>query len=223
MHPSRGCASGKATLLHDDPSTLSGPGRSAIDGHGPADVLRDGTVPEPGPLPGEAAPPPFADGTFSKLHPSHVTVERIGNLIFAGVVGAGSLIPFGVFLVRDGPREMLPWLILCGGLLLAGVLAVMGWILPRKAYDATSYAISPYGAEIRRGIWWRHVIDVPRSRIQHTDVQQGPIARHFGLGKLIVYTAGTQHASVELDGLGHERALELRDFLLRGGDVDDAV
>ena len=169
------------------------------------------------------AEPAFADGAFQKLHPNIVTVERLGNLIFAGVVLAGSLVPFVVFFVADGPRAPRPWLILGAGVLLAGAIAILGLLLPRRAYEATRYAVSPYGLEIRRGIWWRHVVDVPRSRVQHTDVQQGPIARSFGLGKLVVYTAGTQHASVELTGLAHARALELRDYLLRGGGGDDAV
>ncbi len=102
------------------------------------------------------------------------------------------------------------------------MITVGGLLLPRKTWQNTTFAVSPLGLEIRRGIWWKHIIDVPRSRIQHTDVQQGPLARYYGLGKLIVYTAGTEHASVELDGLEHGQAIQMRDFLLRGGE-DDAV
>jgi membrane protein YdbS with pleckstrin-like domain len=52
------------------------------------------------------------------------------------------------------------------------------------------------GLEIRRGVFWRSVVNVPRSRVQHTDVSQGPLERSYGLGTLIVYTAGTDHAQV---------------------------
>ena len=45
--------------------------------------------------------------------------------------------------------------------------------------------------------------NVPRSRVQHTDVSQGPLERNHGLGTLVVYTAGTDHAKVELGGLDH--------------------
>ena len=65
---------------------------------------------------------------------------------------------------------------------------------------------------------WRQVTSVPRSRVQHIDVAQGPLIRRFELAQLIIHTAGTEHATVELNGLAHDVALRLRDFLIRGGD-----
>ena len=58
---------------------------------------------------------------------------------------------------------------------------------------------------------------MPRSRIQHTDVTQGPYERRFGLATLVVYTAGTENASIPIEGLGHETALAFRDALLARG------
>ena len=59
---------------------------------------------------------------------------------------------------------------------------------------------------------------MPRSRIQHTDVSQGPYQRRFGLATLVVYTAGTEHASIAIEGLRHETALAFRDALLARGE-----
>jgi membrane protein YdbS with pleckstrin-like domain len=69
---------------------------------------------------------------------------------------------------------------------------------------------------------WRRIINVPRSRVQHIDVSQGPLQRTYALGTLVIYTAGTDHAKVELRGLSHARALRIRDHLLPSGG-DDAV
>jgi len=63
---------------------------------------------------------------------------------------------------------------------------------------------------------------VPRSRIQHTDVSQGPLQRPFGLATLTVHTAGTQFAAVPLSGLAKEVAEAIRDQLI-GGVEDDGV
>ena len=71
--------------------------------------------------------------------------------------------------------------------------------------EGTHYFLDERGIEIRRGVWWRHVVHVPRSRVQHTDVNQGPIERTYGLAHLIIHTAGTISASVALEGL--ERAV----------------
>jgi membrane protein YdbS with pleckstrin-like domain len=71
-------------------------------------------------------------------------------------------------------------------------------------------------------VFWRTVVNVPRSRVQHTDVSQGPLERRFGLGALVVYTAGTDHARIDLGGLAYETAIALRDHLLPH-ERDDAV
>jgi uncharacterized protein len=81
-------------------------------------------------------------------------------------------------------------------------------------YRYMSYRVDEDGIEIRAGVIWRAVSNVPRSRVQHTDVAQGPLDRKYGLGKLIIYTAGTQHSRVELPGLEHQTALAIRDHLL---------
>jgi membrane protein YdbS with pleckstrin-like domain len=93
---------------------------------------------------------------------------------------------------------------------------------PVRAYAHTCYRVDEQGIEIRRGVYWRVVINVPKSRVQHIDVTQGPIDRRFGLGTLVVQTAGTDHATVPLDGLEHGRALAIREHLLPSG-AGDAV
>jgi membrane protein YdbS with pleckstrin-like domain len=80
----------------------------------------------------------------------------------------------------------------------------------------------PDGLRIRRGVWWQVETFVPRVRIQHTDVTQGPIARHFGMATLKVFTAGTQLAEIQVEGLPYVDALALRDLLL-GRDGHDAL
>ena len=45
------------------------------------------------------------------------------------------------------------------------------------------------------------------------DVAQGPIQRRYGLGTLVVHTAGVLSTAVSLPGLPHERALAMRDAI----------
>ena len=90
------------------------------------------------------------------------------------------------------------------------------------AYRFTSYVVDDAGLEIARGVYWRTVTNIPRSRIQHTDVSQGPLERRHGLGTLVVYTAGTQHSEVKLPGLEFATAQRIRAHLLPR-DEGDAV
>ena len=107
-------------------------------------------------------------------------------------------------------------------LLGTGLLAVWSQTWPALRYRHTAYSVSDDAIRIRSGVIWRAVHTVPRSRVQHTDVSQGPVQRAFDLATLTIYTAGTQYASVSLDGLTHPLALAVRDHLIVGGS-DDAV
>ena len=81
-------------------------------------------------------------------------------------------------------------------------------------YRYIRYRTDENGFTIRRGVLWRGVTSIPKARVQHTDVVQGPIQRRFGLARLVIHTAGTQDASVSLSGLSYEKALLIRDFLI---------
>ncbi len=98
-----------------------------------------------------------------------------------------------------------------GWLVFSGLLAWHAQAWPEIAYRHASYKVDGQGIEIRRGVFWRTIINIPRSRVQHTDVSQGPLERTHELGTLVVYTAGTDHARVDLPGLAHARALRIRD------------
>lgn len=95
----------------------------------------------------------------------------------------------------------------------AGLLTVWAMVWPSLRFRYTRYRIDDDGLTIRRGVVWRSETSIPASRIQHTDVLQGPLQRQFQLATLVVHTAGTQHAAVSLGGLAHQEALTLRDAL----------
>jgi membrane protein YdbS with pleckstrin-like domain len=64
---------------------------------------------------------------------------------------------------------------------------------------------------------------VPRSRVQHLDIERGPIERHFGLATLILHTAGTRRQAIRQSGLPDADAVALRDALVPASDRHDDV
>ncbi len=94
------------------------------------------------------------------------------------------------------------------------LLVWAGLIYPGFAYRHASWRLSELGLDIRRGVWWRHRIVVPRSRIQHSDIEQGPLQRGFGIATLIIHTAGTKNSSIRLEGLAVKTAETVRDTLV---------
>ncbi len=120
-----------------------------------------------------------------------------------------------------------------GLLVVAGLVIFQGWsiwyILPasvliflfvfaqtviRKAYAARKYAIRERDITFRKGwIWWSETA-VPFNRIQHCEIEQGPIEKIYGLATLEVYTAGKNSSDVSISGLEREVAERLKDFIL---------
>lgn len=161
--------------------------------------------------------PAAADGVSHQLDPRWIAYRR--RVAACGAAFAAAALAVAVaaaVLIAEIPALPLA----AGALLLLIASASVGLWWPTVAYRHSSYRLSTRGLEIRRGVLWRSVIDVPRSRIQHSDVSQGPFERLHGLGTLSVYTAGTSHALVRLHGLDHQRALSIRAHLLQADDED---
>ena len=92
-----------------------------------------------------------------------------------------------------------------------------GW----RVWGCTAWRLDDAGFTLRRGHLWRSETRVPQSRVQHLDLQRGPLQRHFGLSTLVIHTAGTRHSAVAVRGLDAGDAERLRDILARQVDDDD--
>lgn len=164
---------------------------------------------------------PVADHRYHALDPRWISLQRLTGWITAISVSLTLLVFIIVlFILRFDSL----WIVIAGS---AALLVISGliWLAlrwPVIRYEHTSYRISDDGIEIKRGVIWQSIINVPRTRVQHTDVSQGPLERSHGLGTLVMHTAGTSNAEVSLDGLDYARALRIRDHLLPK-DGRDAV
>ena len=103
--------------------------------------------------------------------------------------------------------------------LMLGVVAVPVALLlaypvlaaPGRHYRAWGYRIDAEELHIAKGVWTRTETVVPLARVQHIDVSQGPVERHFGVCRLVLHTAGTMHSRVVLPGLSRATAEGVRD------------
>ena len=169
---------------------------------------------------GAPAAPAIQLGVSRQLDPRVIDVDRlVGWITFASLCGPLLLVLLFILLSRGSPA----WVKAASTTGWVSLSALLIWFAqwwPPIAYRYASYTVDERGIEIRRGVVWRSVTNVPRTRVQHTDVSQGPIERSHGLGTLAIHTAGTEHALVSLDGLAYSDALALRDHLLPRGAVD---
>lgn len=102
-------------------------------------------------------------------------------------------------------------------------IAVVGYRWPVWEYPYCGWRLTDQTLDVWKGLLRRYEIRVPRTRVQYTDVIQGPVQRRFGLGSLQVHVAGTEDATITVPGLPHALALRLRDELLEDTHDGDAV
>lgn len=171
-------------------------------------------------FPPAAVPPPLpvCPPEFLPLDPRVIRLWRLQNAItFAVMLGLGLVgVVFVGFLTGGWVFVWPAW-----ALLAAALVTLWIWYPPR-AYRAWGYRIDGKVLEAREGVWFRSITLLPLSRLQHVDLHSGPIQRSLGLASLILHTAGTHHATIELPGLDANEAAQLRDQLIAVGG-DDAV
>ncbi len=138
---------------------------------------------------------------MTPLNPAYVTTTRISSalsllpfLIGAGVLESAQLLPSGIVIV--------PVLTL---------YVFFAFVVPARKYRHWGYDMGSDRLRIVRGYMFYHDTVVPFGRIQHIDVDQGPIDRRYDLATLTVHTAGNHNSTVALPGLLHADALAMRE------------
>jgi membrane protein YdbS with pleckstrin-like domain len=80
-------------------------------------------------------------------------------------------------------------------------------------YRNWGFEVQDDAVYIEHGVLVRVRKVVPFVRIQHIDSRRGPVERATGLATLVIYTAGSRGADVNIPGLTPDRADELREKL----------
>lgn len=141
------------------------------------------------------------DAPLTPLDPNYIKVMRIVGGLFATVllIGAG---------VLEFAQVLPPGLVIVP---LALLLFWFVWLVPQRRYNRWGYDAGDDRLRIERGYLFYSDTVVPYGRIQHIDVDQGPIERRYDLATLSAHTAGTHGSTIVLPGLKHADAIALRE------------
>lgn len=152
---------------------------------------------------------------FVKLHREYFTANLISNGIFWSIVIVGALLWFWLHNI-DYER----WIDNLGlGFIL--FLALLSFWLEYKGFQYKGYALRERDIVYKEGFIWRSLTSIPFNRIQHAEVQQGPIDRMFGLGRVNIYTAGGSSSDLTIPGLRPEEAESIKFFVLNKSARDE--
>ena len=137
-----------------------------------------------------------------RCHPDSVTISRITGFITDGVI----LLAAAAYLIM---AAIFGWTLIPGwitiGLLILG--AWFTWAVPSFTYKQFGFKVSEEELELRSGWIWLSDTLVPMTRVQHVELERGPLLRKYGLAKVKVVTAATTHV---IQALKLEEAEELK-------------
>jgi membrane protein YdbS with pleckstrin-like domain len=162
----------------------------------------------------DEAPARASEADWQRLDVRKIDLDREVGWVVTAVLSIACLTALGVASLSDDLPRWLWWTVafLWGPFTVA--IALLSYRWPPIEFRYSRYRIDEQLIEIERGVLFRESVAIPRSRVQHLDVSQGPMMRRHGLGQLAIYTAGTEYSQVTLAGLSYEIAQSLRDRLL---------
>ncbi len=141
------------------------------------------------------------DCELTKLHPNYKTMTRVEGLVVVVPLLIAALV---VEAFADFPP----------GITAIPLILLFVWLviyLPMRRYQTRGFEMSADRLRVVKGVLFHSDTVVPFSRVQHLDVEQGPLERVFGIARLILHTAGSHNASVTLPGLWHGDAVTMRE------------
>lgn len=162
---------------------------------------------------------PSIEVVDTPLSPRVVLLWRLGWLVATAIL----LVPVtALLLLWEADGDVLPALWVAAPLLLLGIGITSSIAIPNASYRRWRYAVTDDGVELRHGILVRRESSIPHFRVQHIDLEQGPLDRWRGIVKLKISTA-SPHTDAQLPGIEPERAEHLRARILDRAEADDGV
>ncbi|WP_405078693.1 PH domain-containing protein [Paenibacillus chitinolyticus] len=146
-----------------------------------------------------------------------VTVSKISSLLTNGILLLASLAYLAAAQSRD-------WFMLPGWIAAAASavsLVLFTFVIPQARYRLYAFEVTEEELEIRSGWIWITNILVPMVRVQHVELERGPLQRYYGLAELKIVTAATTH---RIRGLSEDDAAALKHrlgVLARAVDEDE--
>lgn len=150
-----------------------------------------------------------------RLDPRALPVMRINQSV---TVIVGPLLALGIgFVLERWLGFGMAWVYGAAIFLFITDLALT-FILPQIDYRNWYYEIREDEVDTLHGIWMKERRIVPMSRIQHVNVNQGPVQRRYGLATVEYSTAAGVSQIPQLD---IEKAAEVRDQIAALAKVHD--
>lgn len=80
-------------------------------------------------------------------------------------------------------------------------------------FKKRKYVVREKDISYKSGLLFKKTTTVPLNRIQHLEIDQGPVSRFFDLAVLSVFTAGNSSDDLKISGLKKDQAEKIKEFI----------
>ncbi len=140
---------------------------------------------------------------FEPVAPKYIWILRM-RFLYAPIV------PALIYVFADMYMSTF-WWITAG---YAAILVLL-WIVQTLGFKRKGYAVREHDVNYRTGWFFRSTTSIPFNRIQHCELDRGPLERLFDLSTLKIFTAGGSGSDISIPGLQPEVAQQLRSFIIK--------
>ena len=92
--------------------------------------------------------------------------------------------------------------------------------LAKRVAQSRGYVLRKKDIHYKSGVLWHKTRSLPFSRIQHMEIESGPLARHYDVTTLKFYTAGGGSADMQIPALDTTTAHNIRAYIIGKTDID---
>ncbi len=160
------------------------------------------------PMPADELPR-LADDAFVSVDPRYLQASLVGYLVTTLVVVVGT-----AAIATQAEQPVVP-LAIGGGIL---ALVLLGVCLRVLEVRRLGYQLREHDLSLRSGVITHRVESLPFTRVQHVNINRGPIERALGLATLEVSSAGP---NITIPGLTEAVAARIKLLVTERAGVDD--
>jgi uncharacterized protein len=148
------------------------------------------------------------NNSYKTMHPNllkSMLVKRIGFILVLAITG--SLVYYF--------QTKIQFSLLGLSLFYSGIfLLALALVFLAKAYfRRKKFKIAEKNISYQEGILYQKETLVPFARIQHIEIDEGPLERFFSIATLSIYTAGDSGRDLKISGLELMKAQEIKSFI----------
>lgn len=158
---------------------------------------------------------PTVEGvSFYPISHNYYRVDLYGTLILFGVllIILGCIYYFAELYANGLWSWLLPTIYLSA--------LIFTLFLVHKRYRMIGYALRERDIIFKSGIFWQKQTVLPFNRVQHVEIEEGPVERSFHLATLKIFTAGGESSDLSIPGLPRERATQMKDYIAEKTSTD---